>query len=340
MRVRLRREVCVRRFDDEVAISGPLDSQSRVSTRRHIRFAFTLVELLVVIGIIAVLVAILLPALNRAREQANLIDCESRLRQIGQALNIYVTEHTGYLPYGDIRYDPGATTSWLQGSPSPSGSAEFSWYWEFSLSQQIQTNILGPDNLVHNLSGMFRDVDVIQVPDYRYVNHYTCNPRIFPDNWEPETTQQTVASGITIAPQYVMPRKLSNIKPSSVFLVWDAPQSAEWNNNAYDQATEVDGNNLEFGTLLYTGTSTDLTTYVRPAMPGGEPATSNNTSLYVKAQKTYNEDEPGTVSMWNSHMRFRHMQNTTLNALCADGHVESRTVGTFMALDICITPPG
>ena len=60
--------------------------------------AFTLVELLVVIGIIALLISILLPALQRARDAANGVACLANLRTLGQAMQIYVAENAGFIP--------------------------------------------------------------------------------------------------------------------------------------------------------------------------------------------------------------------------------------------------
>ena len=66
----------------------------------HRRKAFTLVELLVVIGIIAILIGILLPTLTRAKEAANRTACLSNLRQLGMGVVQYSVNHKGYVPIG------------------------------------------------------------------------------------------------------------------------------------------------------------------------------------------------------------------------------------------------
>jgi prepilin-type N-terminal cleavage/methylation domain-containing protein len=62
------------------------------------RRGFTLVELLVVIGIITVLIGILLPVLGKARASANTVKCLANLRSIGQAMLIYTSENDGWIP--------------------------------------------------------------------------------------------------------------------------------------------------------------------------------------------------------------------------------------------------
>ncbi len=67
---------------------------------------FTLIELLVVVAIIAVLVAILLPGLQSAREAARKIVCGTHLQQTGLQVNYYAQDNQGYLPASDYNFNP------------------------------------------------------------------------------------------------------------------------------------------------------------------------------------------------------------------------------------------
>src|SRR5215468_4947426 len=74
--------------------------------------AFTLVELLVVIGIIGLLVALLLPALSKARRAANTLACASNLRQVGIGMISYTVKYKGAIPgspwtSGAFLFNPG-----------------------------------------------------------------------------------------------------------------------------------------------------------------------------------------------------------------------------------------
>ena len=86
------------------------------------RKGFTLIELLVVIAIIALLMSVLMPALNMAREHAKRVKCSSRLHQIGLALGMYADSYEGKLPRND---DPGHPYTAYRGdkdySDTPSG---------------------------------------------------------------------------------------------------------------------------------------------------------------------------------------------------------------------------
>jgi prepilin-type N-terminal cleavage/methylation domain-containing protein len=317
---------------------------------RH-RRAFTLVELLVVIGIIATLISLLLPALNRAREQAYLIACQSNLRDMGQALSIYEAETKGYLPWGCI----DAGENWESGPPP---SNEISWFWMFTLSQYMNRNTLGSDGLVHNLSPVFKDYDAITDPSAaNWMSDYTCNPRIFPNNIDSDYLPVIFSNNPNANPYPPgdprnCPPKVSWIRTPGVFLFWCGPQCRDFpvvgGNDTFPVADELDGNELTYDTGFVLGSPAQGAVYNRPVSPG--QTVNTNAAVCRTLQIHLNEDtltydglggDPSVASpnYRDTQIRFRHLQNSTLNALCLDGHVETRLKGQFMVDDICINYP-
>src|SRR5690242_21922832 len=82
------------------AMEHPLVTPLR---RRRTLDGFTLVELLVVIGIIALLIGILMPALSKARESARQVQCLSNIRQLSTAVISFTAEHKGWMPRSEER---------------------------------------------------------------------------------------------------------------------------------------------------------------------------------------------------------------------------------------------
>jgi len=105
------------------------------------RKGFTLIELLVVVAIILLLVALILPAVQRVRESADKLTCANNLRTIGQAIKLYTHSHGNYFPSGGGDINMASIPSPprnLTASNKPASGLNQDWGWMFQILPYLQ----------------------------------------------------------------------------------------------------------------------------------------------------------------------------------------------------------
>lgn len=164
-------------------------NQSRgasVLTRCKRARAFSLVELLIVIGIIAVLISILLPAINKARESGRRVKCASNLRQIGQAFELYA-QTFGEYPRGNYHNGMGSTAANCEAKAFSGYLCDRPYLTPTTINKRATTNAGANDqHPAYNdvTAGLYVLIRFANVPESIFV----CpSSNGFPDEFEGET---------------------------------------------------------------------------------------------------------------------------------------------------------
>jgi type II secretory pathway pseudopilin PulG len=182
--------------------------------------AFTLVELLVVIGIIAILISILLPAMGRAKEQANRTVCLSNMRDLGTAFRIYATQNKDICPVG---YVADITTAALSARQK-----QFSYviHWKSSNNGTFKATQMG----VLAAAGLMKAPKTYYCPsslfDEQFQFNTPSNPWPFDINGNPPTIAPTTHT-----------RTPYNTRPSAGWGIYAASATDANNGAPYQDAT-------------------------------------------------------------------------------------------------------
>lgn len=277
---------------------------------------FTLVELLVVIGIIALLISILLPTLNKARSRAKDLSCQANLRSIGQVCLIYVSENKGSFPYGNY-YTPANPTTWAYTGTNPS-PIFVSWV---SVLDSIARKKAFNDNTYYTYQSgdanrwnpMFRCPTGEEV--FPHILAYACNHIIFP---APDTDRATMTSPLNLFLR--RPAKITELKKPTILVHDQALAAGLENSFGYLENFDIDdewmwlGNqSLNYQQFRFSidGKLFTTATFIQPNAP------LNFTSSWKNIDGL-------TGYPYQGNIRFRHTSNKTANLLWSDGHVDTR----------------
>jgi prepilin-type N-terminal cleavage/methylation domain-containing protein/prepilin-type processing-associated H-X9-DG protein len=282
------------------------------NTRNRTRGAFTLVELLVVIGIIAVLIGILLPALSRARESANSVKCLANLRQIGNALVMYTNENKGMLPFGFV----GKNTKIHPAVDYPGETTDWTVLLMNVLSKKQGLDYASQQTVGSSFAGLRAIFICPTVPIDQgvksFITHYSSHPRILPDL----ETVDFYRGGTTANGPRLRAYKLSKVRRTSeLAVVFDGTvnnPSAPTQWIAFAVAFSLDRQRRNVPPYLtddYTNT---------PTINGGQPVDMTPDSGPSNMQFANMDGDKN-----RGNIRFRHASNTQANTLMLDGHVES-----------------
>lgn len=305
---------------------------------------FTLVELLVVIGIIGVLVGILMPSLSAARRQSQLVQCMSTMKQLSNALVMHASDHNGYMPLVgkiNVQVTTGGSNRIPTGLSDPDRRRySYAWYGGAYFSPMPILGGLAPyldksrpvpnedgslvENYLNDKQGVWKYLMCASTDSYQ---------------------KATYTSGSVIAPVDQGAMMLLHENNSSSPTVWWSSNSDYVFNEGvfgYDytaQTRRLKGQLSRVTTPAQVALLTDGKRRKTPAPPLSDGYITWAPHLTSKKAAPLSATLDGSLLVTDSTSFDRLRHKNKLNVLFADGHVETREINVKDLANVYLLPP-